>query len=283
MTNAAYDLEGIRKHLLGDKPWFVYGRSYGGMLAQKYAILFPNQVSGLILDSTIHATNENKVARAQFEDLFIHHSSENSLNFAKAASKFPSLINQVKKTVFYISTGGFVARTLVLPKFLKGLANATNRFAAINFLKHYAYVPKPLTPMAKTIICREILDHPSENEESQHFFHPAKYRECTKSLFKKEPFDFSHELSFLNVKTMLWSGKFDPVTPNSSMQKIHRILRNSIFWENQHAGHVLFREKKECAEKILHAFLSEEDRLLQSLISSDACQSPPAFMPVKLL
>jgi proline iminopeptidase len=47
------DLEGLRK-ALGFKKWSVLGHSYGGMVAQAYAIQHPNSVDKLILSDTFY-------------------------------------------------------------------------------------------------------------------------------------------------------------------------------------------------------------------------------------
>jgi proline iminopeptidase len=47
------DLEGLRK-ALGIRKWIVLGHSYGGMVAQAYAIQHPSSVDGLILIDTFY-------------------------------------------------------------------------------------------------------------------------------------------------------------------------------------------------------------------------------------
>ena len=47
------DIESIRQHFSGpDRPCIVCGGSFGGFLAQQYAITYPDQVSHLILRGT---------------------------------------------------------------------------------------------------------------------------------------------------------------------------------------------------------------------------------------
>ncbi len=48
------DLEGLRK-ALGFKKWSVIGHSYGGMVAQEYALKYPNSVDKLILSDTFYS------------------------------------------------------------------------------------------------------------------------------------------------------------------------------------------------------------------------------------
>src|SRR5205085_11848666 len=44
------DCEALRQHL-GIKRWFVLGHSFGGYLAVRYALAYPNSVAGLLLES----------------------------------------------------------------------------------------------------------------------------------------------------------------------------------------------------------------------------------------
>jgi proline iminopeptidase len=48
------DLEGLRK-ALGFKKWSVIGHSYGGMVAQEYALKYPSSVDKLILSNTFYS------------------------------------------------------------------------------------------------------------------------------------------------------------------------------------------------------------------------------------
>jgi proline iminopeptidase len=49
------DLEGLRR-ALGFQTWNIYGFSYGGMVAQAYALEHPEAVRRLVLANTVHST-----------------------------------------------------------------------------------------------------------------------------------------------------------------------------------------------------------------------------------
>lgn len=86
MEYAAADLEEVRKDLLGPNgKWFVYGISYGGMLAQTYALKNSSHMEGLVLDSTFYASNQITFARNQFLDLFFPSGSAMQLKLQEAA------------------------------------------------------------------------------------------------------------------------------------------------------------------------------------------------------
>ncbi len=71
------DLEGLREDL-GIEKWTVIGHSYGGMVAQAYALKYPNSVSKLILSNTFYDgemwqendDNSNYEIKNQYPDLW---------------------------------------------------------------------------------------------------------------------------------------------------------------------------------------------------------------------
>jgi len=46
------DVEGLRRHFTGDQKAIICGGSFGGFLAQQYALTYPENVKYLILRST---------------------------------------------------------------------------------------------------------------------------------------------------------------------------------------------------------------------------------------
>lgn len=71
------DIEGLRK-ALGIKKWTVLGHSYGGMVAQAYAIEYPNSVDKLIISNSFYSgemwqandDNSNYEMRNQYPELW---------------------------------------------------------------------------------------------------------------------------------------------------------------------------------------------------------------------
>lgn len=71
------DIEGLRK-ALGFKKWTVFGHSYGGMVAQAYAIEYPNSVDKLIISNSFYSgemwqandDNSNHEMRNQFPEMW---------------------------------------------------------------------------------------------------------------------------------------------------------------------------------------------------------------------
>lgn len=57
LARDAHDLERLRQHL-GQQRLTVYGHSYGGLMAQAWAVAHPERVRGLILGNTVHGARD---------------------------------------------------------------------------------------------------------------------------------------------------------------------------------------------------------------------------------
>lgn len=65
--NLVHDLEVVRKTILGDRRWVVFGHSFGVFVALSYASLFQNQISHLIIANGFH---DYKIFGSQMSDYF---------------------------------------------------------------------------------------------------------------------------------------------------------------------------------------------------------------------
>jgi hypothetical protein len=88
--------------------------------------------------------------------------------------------------------------------------------------------------------------------------------------------NWAEDLRTLPVRTFIWAGAFDPVTPSSVMREMHALIPNSLLYENSQAGHGLWWEKPECARSLLRQFVSgANDVTINATAASAACQSSP--------
>lgn len=84
VKQAVEDLESLRKDLKIDK-WAVLGHSYGGLLAQCYALTYPQNCVGLILAASTTGVSDN-VMQPVREKMFISHAEKNAIeNIMKMA------------------------------------------------------------------------------------------------------------------------------------------------------------------------------------------------------
>lgn len=274
MAYAAADLDEVRKDLLGPSgKWFVYGISYGGMLAQTYALKYPDAVSGLILDSTFYGSSQITAARDRFLPLFFPEGSEAQLQLEAAVHQYPEVRTDILRLAAYSTT--YQVRTVYLPMLLKDVAAAPSLAEAEAILAEVRTPLYPMVGMAREITCRELWDYPQEGSNNTFYF-PGFDDDCRSFKDFRAPFDTSAGLRDLHVRTMLWSGQYDPVTPSASMQRMQEWIQGSLLWTNLFAGHGLIREKPACAESLLELFAREaSDSEIRRVMDAALCQSPP--------
>jgi pimeloyl-ACP methyl ester carboxylesterase len=275
---AVADLEEVRKDLLGpDGRWFVYGISYGGILAQAYALKNAAHIEGLILDSTFYGSSQITFAREQLFDLFFLEDSSIHQQLQAVLTKYPEVRIEALRIAAYSSN--YKLRAVYLPQLLQDLADSPSLTDAQALLERLRTPLYPKVGMAREITCREMWDFPL-NDPRDEYYLPGFNDDCRAFKDFRAPFDYSEGLSALNVRTMIWGGKYDPITPLESMKRMNQWIPGSLLWANQFAGHGLIREKRDCAERLLSLFAHRaSDAQIKTVMDSDLCQSPPAIDP----
>lgn len=275
MSRASDDIEAIRKNLLGEQgKWFVYGLSYGTFLSQQYAIKYPRFIRGIILDSAFHDTKAIDIARQQYIPLFIRNNKTTSDLFDQFTQKYPDLQPNVLRSIrsFTYSYGG---RTEYIPWLLQQLVAANSREDVEKTLALYPDVDAPLAGMSRHILCEEIWDY-SDNQEANRYYLTAMSDDCGGFKNSRKPMSFADDLKKLSIRTFIWGGKFDPVTPLQTMREMHELIPHSLLWEHPHAGHGLIRESSTCAFKLASMFFNgRSDDEIMSVANSAACQQQP--------
>lgn len=276
MSRSADDIEAIRKDLLSDRgKWFVYGVSYGSFLGQQYAIKYPQYIHAMILDSAFHDTKAIDIARQQYIPFFIRGDKVTSDLFDTVIQKYSDLRPAIL-TAIWPYTYSYIGRTNEIQIFLEKLAAAPSREEVEKLLEGSLDTNVPLAGMTRHIICEEIWDF-SDNQDANTYYWPTFYKNCGVFKTSRAPMSFANDLRKLNVRTFIWGGRFDPVTPIQAMREMHQLIPHSLFWENPYAGHALIVENRACANKLADMFYSgSSDAEIESLANSDTCQGVPA-------
>jgi pimeloyl-ACP methyl ester carboxylesterase len=286
MKRAAEDIEEVRKDLLGkDGKWFVMGLSYGTMLGQQYAILYPNHIQGLILDSALHESKSLDYGRKQYVSLYIRSNEVVSDLFNQIVLRYPELEIEILRKIRTM-TYGYFGRTQQIHRFLRKVYEAQSKSEVEKVLETVGDLEPPLVGMMRQIVCEEIWDYPNLTEAEQYFFWQFAV-ECRGFGKHRHPMSFSEGLARLSVRTFIWGGQFDPVTPIQAMREMQQLIPHSILWENAHVGHCLIGEKGVCAFQLARMFFKgASDSELKEVIQSTECQSAPkrhdASMKVRL-
>ena len=275
ITRAADDIEAIRADLLGTGTWHVYGVSYGGMLAQRYAIQYPKSVRTLILDSTFYESHAIEVGRRQYVALFIDTLPEVKALFAEIIAKYPDAHDNLLRMIWGL-TYDYRGRTVEIKDLFAKVLAATSAEEARKLYASPVYLG-PFEGMSPAIICEEIWDHPAVTAEDQFYF-AVFGAQCPKYLPYRQPMAWEGDLRALKVKTFIWAGGFDPVTPASVSEKMHGMIAGSLFFKNDYAGHGLFWEKRNCALKLMRQFWAAGDEhTIMATVATNECQGVPTI------
>jgi pimeloyl-ACP methyl ester carboxylesterase len=280
-TRAAHDLEAMRRTLLGaDSKWFVYGVSYGGMLAQNYAIKFPAAVKGLLLDSTMHDHRMVRIAGRKYFRLAVDSVPGMKETYGRLVVKFPALRNEVLRMVMSYEKS-YAGRTRYVPELFSRIAAASSAAEAMKIVNEEKKKPKvaiwydPMIGMARQIICEEIWDYPGNVPEAGYFLVDHK-ESCEQFRQYRIPMAYGEGLKKLPMRTIIMGGRFDPITPIESMRIMHKLVARSFLMENKYAGHGLFAQLPECFGGLLMALVTEApDEHIRQVITSQACQGEP--------
>ncbi len=102
------DLEALQKDL-GIKKWIVIGHSYGGMVAQAYALKYPNSVEKLVLSNTLYDAemwqenddNSNYEIRNQYPGLWAKLMKLRNEGYISSSPQFQKLYDKVPGGLLY--------------------------------------------------------------------------------------------------------------------------------------------------------------------------------------
>lgn len=275
ISKSSDDIDAIRKDLLGTKgKWFVYGLSYGGMLAQKYAFKYQSHIIGLILDSTFHAASAIDLGRKQYKSLFIDNDPKTKSMYDEIISRYPEAKHSLLRTIWG-ATYSFKGRTVDIPKLFEDiLAEPDPKIAKDLYFD--AMEAGPFWGMSIGIACEEIWDFAKPSEEDKYYF--AMFAQTCPSYGEslRKTMEWTEDLKKLSVKTLMLSGAFDPVTPASNMKTMKNLAQNAYIFTNTHSGHGIFFEKPDCTKSLMTDFASSQTfDNVEKIANSNLCQKEP--------
>ncbi len=275
MRYAASDIENIRRTLVGRNGKItVWGGSYGSMLAQTYALLYPDNIEKLILAGAFSEATDFNFAQKRFENLVTSSSKAFSENFKKFKGQFPveakSFLNWAVRPMY-----SYKGRTEIVPQ------NFTKYETAVRQGQHTeakALLDGPVFVMpwmTRSISCIEIFkvfDAPAEEFP----IFGVNMNTCSEYSYLVDYFNYKNDLKNISARTLLVSGFYDHVTPFDAMKDMAKRINNSYFHVDPHLGHDVLRGRKDCSNELLTAFLNNaNDLTLKEISHSDKCQSVP--------
>jgi len=213
------DVEGLRKALKLDKI-SVLGHSYGGVVAQGYALKYPDHLSHLILANTFHSF----IMWQENDDNSNHEIKEN----------YPEVWNELMKIREKGAVSSDVRHQEIYSKVPYG------------FL--YAYNPSKFEGRGKR-------DYPNPNNTRLYYQMVGKDGDFIVGS-DIGTFDYRKQLKDLKMPVLIIGGRFDRVAVPSMMVKYKQYCPQAEFVIFEHSGHNPQVEEPAKEFSIINAFLA---------------------------
>jgi pimeloyl-ACP methyl ester carboxylesterase len=274
MRFAAADIELIREELTPDKKINVWGYSYGSMLAQTYALLFPESIEKLFLGGAFSAASDFTKGKRAYEDLVVNSSVGHKL-YNRFVSTYPEFrIRFLDYTVEEMYS--YEGRVYRIPQKLAELLSYLDRGEVESANLLFTEAETLILPwMMRSISCLEIVD--SKNELGVYPMFNSTFGTCTEFSLIADLFDYTESLVNLHMDTFIWGGKYDHVTPANAMLKMANKIPNSYIYIDQHIGHD-YSTKIDCLGAFIDGFFEGVSQVELDIISkSTVCVNKPTI------
>ncbi len=275
MRQAASDIDLLRKHLLGeDGKFYVWGGSYGTMLSQTYALLYPDSIEKLYLWGAFSSYKDFSRAQLKYENFVLDAIPSLRQPYEALKLRNPDLAKRFMQwtaSPFY----GYQGRQLEIPKKMEELIQAE---ASLTPEQTDKILPSAISElvmpwMMRSIACGEIFAFEEIFAGEFKIFGPM-LDSCSEFEGKRELFDYTSLLHQIKTPTFLYSGLFDHVTTYEAMLKISREIPDNFMLLDIHSGHGV--DKPECfVNSIADFFSGKSEAELEDLSYSKACRNPP--------
>jgi proline iminopeptidase len=211
------EIEGLRL-ALGLGKINVYGHSYGGIVAQEYALRYPQSVQRLILANTIHSAemwqkgvidNWNHEVLNQYPEVWARLDSLRSRGFHSGDSAYDAIEDEVPSCLLYFCDPSNVP-------------SASNGFSQAN----WQVFSQIVGPNAATVLGGDMAS-----------------------------MDFRSRLASIRVPTLILAGRFDRVSIPRYSTQYRTFMPQAQFVMFEASGHAPFLEEPERHSTIVRQFL----------------------------
>lgn len=273
MRQAASDIEMIRKELLGPEGKItVLGFSYGTMLSQTYALLYPQNIERLYLWEGFSSSKDFSKAQRKYESFVVSNVPILKAEYAEFKAKHPEW---AKKFLIWATEPwySYTGRVVTIPKVFQDLKTSVESGDLTQAEKLVATENWAMEWMMRSISCIEIFNWRELYKDEFKIF-GKNMGSCSEFEGMEEYFDYTEALKHVQAETFIYAGFFDHVTPYEAMLKIHAQIPHSYMYLDPHTGHGV--DKPECFSRLTYAFINgANNEALDDITYSDACKSLP--------
>lgn len=277
MRQAASDIDLIRKELVGENGKInVWGYSYGSILAQTYALLYPDNLDRLFLGGAFSSKNDFHMAGLRYESLaYSAVTNETRSEFENLTQSAPEVRSQFLKWAFG-PLYSYLGRTEEIPAKLNVVIQklkAGQKAEALNELPNDKFI---LPLMMRSISCIELFPY-EPKYPGEYSLWGDIFASCREFQHIAEYVNYTPLLKQIQAPTLVMGGSFDHVTPAPAMLRIAQEIPNSFIFLDEYVGHS-FKGKSSCIDQMTEEFFdgASNDRL-EELAYSSICQKRPVF------
>lgn len=273
MRQAVSDIDIIRRSFGVDTKINVWGYSYGSMLAQTYALLYPDNISKLFLGGAFSAASDFVDAMKTFEQRVLNASPEliNDYNYLKVFyPKYAHKFLKIAESYMY-KYSLYKKNLVVLAREVVGKLKTYDFQEADKLLKYNGEFV--MEWMMRSISCIEIFPNRLEDGAFPMFW--ESFSACSEFNGKTDYFDYTNDLANILVPTFIWGGEFDHVTTAVAMRKMSEFIPNNYLYIDQHIGHGL--DKPACFMDMMKTFFDSgtNAKSLDIVKQSQVCVDAP--------
>ena len=280
MRQAASDIEFIRKSYGEEKKINVFGYSYGSMLAQTYALLYPNNLDKLFLGGAFSAASDFVDAMITFETRVLNASPEMKENYEYLKLYYPEYAHKILRAAgeYMYEYRGFKVDLVEVTK------------ETVRLLKLYDYKSieeilnieeqGPMDWMMRSISCIELF--PSELENNMFpIFGRTMINVCKEFEGRFDRFDYTLDLENISAPTFIWGGEYDHVTTAVAMRRMSLFIPNNYLYIDEHIGHGI--DKPKCLVEMMDKFFSSgiDESVLDNIKSQSFCADEPKLKDIQ--
>lgn len=288
--NISKDLHALKKSL-GINKWFVYGVSYGTYIAQIYYDQFPNDFEGIILDSPIYNINEYYK-----NNTFNYINSLNTLfkeskhKYHDLESKYYSVINRLSKKGIEVNVAKAIVQTgkftynaddfkiiihqslynkqliELIPLIINGFYTE-DKFILANLVDAFSEALKRDFGTYYCVSCNDGYTNKSIEEYDKNtaafkknkggiLFYRSDLSICEKWEIGAQKINDSTQKNN-SIKTLIFAGKYDPITPLHNGKEMAKKYKNSFLFEMPY-GHATSFSK--AGKSIIERFIKRPDK-----------------------
>lgn len=273
MRQAASDIDAIRKAIGGENAKInLWGGSYGSLLGQTYALLYPTHLNRLMLSTAVSSAHEFYEAGYGYEALLTGWHPELSKQLGRLWLASPEIANRYLTWTLQ-QMYSYFGRTKNIPEKMNEVLSLVEAKDLKGAEAALPYVFEFTSTMQRSIACGELF--PRAMKGWGFYLFDELTRHCTEFDSVFEPFNYTESLSKISARTLLYGGQFDHVTPVAPMRKMSARIPNNFTYLDPHLGHGI-QQKPACLRNIMEAFFSDaNNQTMTAITQTPDCTAEP--------